>query len=127
VQALAQLAGTTLARVLPGPEQWWRLTGHAAFLGALAIGGTLFDHIVRGLEAGATNYEPVLGASVQPKWIGPTGQPRTDSRVGWAILGREGRLHAAIHVRAIPLPSRPKCLPDLSIQTVMGVHPRPGR
>ena len=70
--ALAELAGTTLSRALPGPQQWWRLTGHAAFLGALAIGGgTLFDHIVRGLEAGATNYEPVLGASVRPSGSDP--------------------------------------------------------
>ena len=94
--ALAELAGTTLARALPGPQQWWRLTGHAAFLGALAIGGgTLFDHIVRGLEAGATSYEPVLGASVQPEWIGPTVSGGPDSHVAWATLGREGRRHAA--------------------------------
>ena len=70
--ALAELAGSTLSRALPGPQQWWRLTGHAAFLGALAIGGgTLFDHIVRGLEAGATNFEPVLGASAPPSGSGP--------------------------------------------------------
>ena len=86
--ALAELAGTTLARALPGPQQWWRLTGHAAFLGALAIGGgTLFDHIVRGLEAGATSYEPVLGASVQPEWIGPTVSGGPDSHVAWGNPG----------------------------------------
>ena len=123
--ALAELAGTTLSRALPGPQQWWRLTGHAAFLGALAIGGgTLFDHIVRGLEAGATNYEPVLGASVPPEWIGPTVSGGADSRIAWATLGREGRRHAATHVRATPLPSRPEGIPDLSIETVMG---RPAR
>ena len=123
--ALAELAGTTLSRALPGPQQWWRLTGHAAFLGALAIGGgTLFDHIVRGLEAGATNYEPVLGASVPPEWIGSTVSGGADSRVAWATLGREGRRHAATHVRATPLPSRPEGIPDLSIHTVMG---RPAR
>ena len=86
--ALAELAGTTLARALPGPQQWWRLTGHAAFLGALALGGgTLFDHIVRGLEAGATSYEPVLGASVQPEWIGPTVSGGPDSHVAWGNPG----------------------------------------
>src|SRR5919112_1463008 len=123
--ALAELAGTTLARALPGPQPWWRLTGHAAFLGALAIGGgTLFDHIVRGLEAGATSYEPVLGASVQPEWIGPTVSGGPDSHVAWATLGREGRRHAFAHVRAAPWLARPAGLPDLSIETVIG---RPAR
>ena len=99
--ALAELAGDALARALPGSQQWWRLTGHAAFLGALAIGGgTLFDHIVRGLEAGATRYEPVLGASVQPEWIGPTVSGGPGSRVDGGSLGREGRRHAVAHVRA---------------------------
>lgn len=123
--ALAELAGTTLSRALPGPQRWWRLTGHAAFLGLLAIGGgALFDHIVRGLEAGATNYEPVLGASVPPEWIGPTVSGGAGSRITWASLGREGRRHAATHVRPTPLPSRPEGVPDLSIRTVMG---RPAR
>jgi uncharacterized membrane protein len=118
--ALAGLAGTTLARALPGSPQWWRLTGHAAFLGALAIGGsTLFDHIVRGLEAGATRYEPVLGASVQPEWIGPTISGGPDSRVDWGSLGREGRRHAVAHVRPTPLSTRPAGVSDLSIATVM--------
>jgi uncharacterized membrane protein len=123
--ALAELGGTALARALPGPPQWWRLTGHAAFLGALAIGGgTLFDHIIRGLEAGATRYEPVLGESVQPELIGPTVSGGPGSRIAWATLGREGRRHAFAYVRAAPLPTRPAGLPDLSIETVMG---RPAR
>ena len=94
--ALAELAGTTLARALPGPQQWWRLTGHAAFLGALAIGGgtLLRPHRPwarsRGdeLRAGARR----VGAAPM---IGPTVSGGPGSRIDWGTLGREGRRDSA--------------------------------
>jgi len=90
--AAAELAGARLARVMPGSPRWWRLTGHAGFLGLLAIAsGALFDQVVRGLEEGATAFEPLLDESVEPDWIGATISGGPGSGVSWATLGREGR------------------------------------
>ena len=119
--AVADLVGTRLARVLPGSQHWWRTTGHAAFLGALAVGGyALFDHVVHGLEAGATAFEPLLDESVEPKWIGSTVSGGPGSHVPWTTIGREGRRHAFAHVRPTTMRTRPDGVPDLSIATVMG-------
>jgi uncharacterized membrane protein len=123
--ATAQAAGRTLARVLPGSASWWRLAGHAGFLGLFAGAGTaLFDHVIRGLEAGATAFEPVLDESVDPGWVGPTISGGPESLVPWTALGREGRRHAFAPVRPNPVSARPAGVPDLSIATVMGRPPR---
>jgi uncharacterized membrane protein len=123
--AVADLTGTHLARSLPGPPHWWRMTGHAAFLGALVMGAyALFDTVVRRLEAGATAFEPLLDESVEPEWIGSSVSGGPHSHVPWSTLGREGRRHAFAHVRPTALHRRPTGVPDLSIATVMG---RPAR
>ena len=118
--AAAQGAGRILARTLPGSASWWRMTGHAAFLGVLTVSAAaLFDHVVHQLEAGATAFEPLLDESVDPRWIGPTVSGGPGSRVPWATLGREGRRHAAAHVRPEPVSDRPPGVPDLCIATIM--------
>jgi uncharacterized membrane protein len=119
--AAAGTAGTLLARALPGPDAVWRLVGHAAFLGLVAAAGSaLFDRIVRGLEAGATGFEPILTESVDSAWIGPTVSGGPGSCVAWATMGREGRRHVFAYVRPEPVENRPSGVPDLSIPTVMG-------
>ena len=124
-KAVADLAGTSLARALPGPPQWWRMSGHAAFLGTLGLGGyALFDHVVRRLEAGATAFEPLLDESVDPDWIGSSVSGGPHSHVPWTTLGREGRRHAFSQARPATVHMRPAGVPDLSIRTVMG---RPAR
>jgi len=123
--AVAETAGRVLARALPGSARWWRLAGHAGFLGLLTVAGTgLFDHVVRRLEEGATRFEPYLDESVDPSWIGRTISGGPESLAPWATLGREGRRHAFAHVRPNPVAYRPSDVPDLSITTVMG---RPAR
>jgi uncharacterized membrane protein len=119
--AAAERAGTRLARVLPGSPRWWCPAGHAAFLGLLALAsGALFDHVVRGLEEGATAFEPLLDERVEPDWIGATVSGGPGSAVPWATLGREGRRHAFAYVRPSTVDYRPPGVPDLSIATVMG-------
>jgi uncharacterized membrane protein len=119
--AAAGAAGTALARVLPGTDRTWRPAGHVAFLGVMAAAGSgLFDRIVRDLEAGQTAFEPMLAASVEPGWIGPTISGGPGSRVPWASLGQQGRRHAFAYVRPEPAGHRPSGVPDLSIPTVMG-------
>jgi len=119
--AVAELAGNRLARVLPGSPRWWRPTGHAAFLGLLALAsGALFDHVVHGLEEGATAFEPLLDDRLEPAWLGATVSGGPGSAVPWATLGREGRRHAFGYVRPSPVDYRPPGVPDLSIATVMG-------
>ena len=69
--AAAQLAGRILARSLPGSPRWWRLTGHAAFLGVRTASGTaLFDHVV------AANWRPGDGLRALPR---RDGDPRLES------------------------------------------------
>ena len=119
--AAAQGAGRILARTLPGSASWWRMTGHAAFLGVLTVSAAaLFDHVVHQLEARATAFEPLLDESVDPRWTGATVSGGPGSLVPWAALGREGRRHALTFVRPTPLIDRPEGAPDLSIETVMG-------
>ena len=58
--------------------------------GLLALAsGTLFDHVVRGLEEGATAFEPLLDESVEPDWIGTTVSGGPGSAVPWATLGEK--------------------------------------
>jgi uncharacterized membrane protein len=121
----AEAAAEALTRVLPGPSRVWRLAGHAAFLGIVAAtGSAVFDRIVRDLEAGATEFEPMLTESVEPGWIGPTVSGGPGSRVPWASIGREGRRHLVAFARPNPLDNRPPGAPDLSIATVMRQAPR---
>jgi uncharacterized membrane protein len=118
---LAEAAGQALAAVLPGGPRAWRLTVHAASLGALAAGtSALWARAMRGVEAGAAADEPVFGGEEGTRWTGPTLSGGPGSLVPWSTLGKEGRRHMLTHVRPAPLPDRPSGLPDLSIETVMG-------
>jgi len=122
---LARTAGYGLASLLPGPQEVWRLTGHAACLGALVAGGTvLFDRAMQGIEAGTTTIEPLIDDSDGHRFVGETMSGGPGSLVPWASLGREGRRHAIAYVRPRTEHRRPEGFPDLSIETVMGEPPR---
>lgn len=117
--ALASLAGRRLAAVLPGSSELWRLAGHTAALGALGVSGyQLWGRAMRGIEAGTSADQPVLGEE-GVRWTGPTVSGGPGSLVPWQSLGREGRRHALTYVRPQPLIDRPAGAPDLSIETVM--------
>jgi uncharacterized membrane protein len=119
--AFASFAGRRLAAVLPGSPQLWRLTGHAGFLGLLAVAGLrLWDTGMHRIEAGTSADEPVLQSDEATRWTSATVSGGPGSVVSWHTLGREGRRHALTYVRPQPLPDRPPGVPDLSIETVMG-------
>jgi uncharacterized membrane protein len=119
---LAEEVGSRLARDLPGGPHVWRLAVHAACLGLLTVAtSSLWSRAMRGIEAGSSADEPVLGGDEGNRWTGPTLSGGPGSLVPWVTLGREGRRHMLTHVRPSPVPDRPAGLPDLSIATVMGV------
>jgi uncharacterized membrane protein len=100
----------------------WRLAVHAASLGLIALAtSSLWSRAMRGIEAGSSVDEPVLGGDEGNRWTGATFSGGPGSLVPWVTLGREGRRHMLTHVRPSPVPGRPPGLPDLSIATVMGV------
>ena len=117
---LATAAGRRISAVLPGGPQLWKLTGHAAFLGALAGAGyTLWGRAMGKIEGGASANEPVVELGEATRWTGTTVSGGANSLVPWETLGREGRRHALTFVRPEPLIDRPAGAPDLSIETVM--------
>jgi uncharacterized membrane protein len=118
---LADLAGRQVSRLLPGPPEVGRAVGHGAVLAALGIGASsLWHRAMQRLEAGTVAVVPVIEAAEATRWVPPTVSGGPGSRVAWATLGREGRRHALSFVRPRPVPNRPRGLPDLSIETVMG-------
>jgi hypothetical protein len=119
---LAEVAGSRLARGLPGGPSVWRLAVHAASLGLLTMGtSSVWSRAMSRIEAGSSVDEPVLGGDEGNRRTGPTLSGGPGSLVPWATLGREGRRHMLTHVRPAPVSDRPPGLPDLSIETVMGV------
>ena len=118
---LATLLGRRLAAVLPGGPLLWRLTGHAACLGALAVvASSVWGRAMRRIEAGTSHESPVFGSGEDVRWAGSTMSGGEDSLVPWPTLGREGRRHVLAHVHPQPVADRPPGVPDLSIETVMG-------
>ena len=123
--AVADLVGMRLARVLPGSQHWWRTTGHAAFLGALAVGGiALFDHVAHGLETGATAFEPLLDESVETTWIGLDGERRVQAATfrGRRSAGKGGGTPSPTSGRRRCAPGRTG-VPDLSHRHRDGARP----
>jgi uncharacterized membrane protein len=119
---LADQVGARLATVLPGGAQVWRLAGHGAFLALLGVGvSSLWARGMRKIEASSSSDEPVLGSDEGSRWTGPTMSGGPGSLVAWESLGRQGRRHMLAHVRPQPVADRPAGMPDLSIETVMGV------
>ena len=119
--ALTTWIARHLAAALPGGPQLWRLAGHGAFTGVLAVAASsVWGHAMRRLEAGTVSDAPVLGSGENLRWIGATMSGGPDSLVPWSTLGREGRRHVLAYVRPQPVPDRPPGVPDLSIETVMG-------
>lgn len=123
--ALADLAARRLAAVLPGPPELWRLAGHAGFLAALGLGASGVWHRAMHRIEDMTSVEvPVIEPGEEGRWVPSTVSGGPGSLVPWAGLGRDGRLHALASVRPQPLAARPDGVPDLSIETVMGVPAR---
>jgi uncharacterized membrane protein len=113
--------GTGLASVLPGGPQLWKLAGHGVSLGLLgAVGLRFYGSAMRKIEAGTSAQDSVIEADEETRWTTKYVSGGPGSLVPWESLGREGRRHALTAVRPKPLASRPKGLPDLSIETVMG-------
>src|SRR3954451_385190 len=118
---LADLAGRQVSTLLPGPPEVGRAVGHGAVLAALCIGASAVWHrAMQRLEAGTVAVVPVIDVEEATRWVAPTVSGGPGRRVPWATLGREGRRHALLFVRPRPVPDRPRGLPDLSIETVMG-------
>jgi Alpha/beta-hydrolase family/Alpha/beta-hydrolase family N-terminus len=118
---IAGVAGRGLSAALPGEQQLWRLAGHAGcivLLGGAAL--AVWGRAMRRIEAGTSELVPILDADEADRWTGPTVSGGPQSKVPWATLGREGRRHALALVRPQTVPDRPKGVPDLSIETVMG-------
>jgi uncharacterized membrane protein len=120
-QLLAGLAGRQVSTLLPGPPEVGRAVGHGAVLAALGIGASaLWHRAMQRIEAGTVAVVPLLEADEATRWVAPTVSGGPGSRVPWATLGREGRRHALFFVRPQRVPDRPRGVPDLSIETVMG-------
>jgi uncharacterized membrane protein len=118
---VAQLVGRRLAAVLPGPAELWRVAGHGAFLATLGVGvSAVWHRAMQRIEAGTSVVLPVIEAGEAAVWVPPTSSGAPGSLVPWETLGREGRRHVLASVRPQPLPTRPRGVPDLSIETVMG-------
>jgi uncharacterized membrane protein len=118
---LATWLGRRLAAVLPGGPLLWRLAGHAACLGALAVtSSSVWSRAMHRIEAGTLHDSPMFGSGEDVRWAGSTMSGGKDSLVPWATLGREGRRHVLAHVRPQAVSDRPEGVPDLSIETVMG-------
>jgi uncharacterized membrane protein len=119
--ALATWVGRRLATSLPGGALLWRLAGHGACSGALAVAASsVWGRAMRRIEAGTVKDAPVFGSGEDLRWTGATMSGGPDSLVPWSTLGREGRRHVLAYVRPQPVPDRPPGVPDLSIETVMG-------
>ena len=118
--ALATGLGRRLAAALPGGTAVWRLAGHGACVGALAVtASSVWGRAMRRLEAGTAHDAPVFGTDEDMRLTGGTMSGGPGSLVPWSTLGREGRRHVLAHVRPRPVPDRPPGVPDLSIETVM--------
>jgi uncharacterized membrane protein len=118
---VAQLVGRRLAAVLPGPAEAWRVAGHGAFLAMLGVGVSgVWHRAMQRIEAGTSAVVPVIESDEAARWTPPTSSGAPGSLVAWETLGREGRRHVLAAVRPQPLRSRPRGVPDLSIETVMG-------
>ena len=118
---LATWLGHRLAAVLPGGPLLWRLAGHAACLGGLAVASSsVWSRAMHRIEAGTSHESPVFGSGADRHWTGSTMSGGQGSLVPWDTLGREGRRHVLAHVHPQPVADRPEGVPDLSIQTVMG-------
>ena len=119
--AAAAGTGRSLARVLPGGPQLWKLAGHAASLGLLTAAGLkVWQRAMGKIETGASADDPVLESDEAVRYTGPSVSGSPDSLVPWATLGREGHRHVLAYVRPETLEDRPPGAPDLSISTVMG-------
>jgi hypothetical protein len=118
----SRLAGQRLAEVLPGGPRLWQSAAHAVALGGLgAAVSTTWGQAVGKIESGASQLAPNLGPEFAARYVDATVSGGPGSLVPWETLGREGRRHAALYVRAEPLRERPADLPDLSVPAVMGV------
>ncbi len=118
---LADLAGRQVSERLPGPPELWRTVGHGAVLTASAVGvSTLWHRAMQRIEAGTVTDAPVIESGEAARWVPSTVSGGPGSLVPWASLGREGRRHALVFVRPQPIADRPRGVPDLSIETVMG-------
>ncbi|WP_353509342.1 alpha/beta-hydrolase family protein [Intrasporangium sp.] len=118
---LAEQAGDRLAQRLPGPPALWRLSGHALCLAAVVAGGNaLWHRAMTKVEAGASIVDPVFDDPEGGRhWVEPDVSGSSESLVAWSTMGREGRRHAVLSVRAQPPPDRPANL-DFSIPAIMG-------
>jgi len=118
---LATWLGRRLAAMLPGGPLLWRLAGHAACLGGLAVASSsVWSRAMHRIEAGTSHESPVFGSGADRHWTGSTMSGGQGSLVPWDTLGREGRRHVLAHVHPQPVADRPEGVPDLSIETVMG-------
>lgn len=124
-QAVADLVARRLAAVLPGPAELWRLAGHAGFLAVLgAAASWVWHRAMRRVEALTSADVPVFGPDDAERWVPASVSGGPGSRVSWAGMGRDGRLHALATVHPRPVADRPDGTPDMSIETVMGVPAR---
>jgi uncharacterized membrane protein len=123
--ALTDLVARRLARVLPGPTELWRLAGHAGFVVGLGLGASgVWHRALRRIEAMTSADVPVLEPGEAQRWVPATVSGGPGSLVSWAGMGRDGRLHALASVCPRALPDPPAGVPDLSIETVMGIPAR---
>ncbi|WP_164704407.1 alpha/beta-hydrolase family protein [Blastococcus litoris] len=123
--AVADLLARRLTAVLPGPQALWRLAGHGAFLAALGAGASAVWHRAMLRIESTTSVEvPVIEPGEEKRWLLPTVSGAPGSRVPWAGLGRDGRLHVLATVRPRPAEGLPDTVPDLSVETVMGTPAR---
>jgi uncharacterized membrane protein len=119
--AASSAVGKWLASALPGGPQLWKLAGHGASLGLLgAAGVTFYGRAMRKIEAGTSAQDPILEEDEATRWTTSYVSGGPESLVPWETLGREGRRHVLTPVRPQTIIDRPKGVPDLSIETVMG-------
>jgi uncharacterized membrane protein len=118
---LAGLVGRQVSERLPGPPEVWRTVGHGMVLTTSGVGvSMLWQRAMHRIEAGTATDVPVFEAGEAARWVPSTVSGGSGSLVPWASLGREGRRHALLVVRPQPIADRPRGVPDLSIETVMG-------
>jgi len=118
---LAEQAGDLLSQWFPGPPALWRLSGHALCLTGVVAGvNGLWQRAMTKVEAGASVIDPVFDDVEGGRhWVEPSVSGSVESLVGWSSMGREGRRHAVLSVRARPPEDRPADY-DFSIPAVMG-------
>jgi uncharacterized membrane protein len=118
---LADLVGRQVSERLPGPPEIWRTLGHALVLTTSGVGVSMLWHrAMHRIEAGTATDVPVIESGEAARWVPSTVSGGPESLVPWTSLGREGRRHALTVVRPQPIADRPRGVPDLSIETVMG-------